>query len=380
MKPPQKPVPSSASRVLGERQRREQPEQERAGDVDDERAPRDSGRRAGWRRRTAAARRRRRRARPAARSLVTALGVERAPLGSGRPAVRDGDRDQAGGQGADQVAPPRGRRRPASSSARVCSEYADSVVNPPSTPGPEPDREHPAAGVRPRAAGSSASAKEPTTLIAKVVHGNASASAREGLGEPPPGQRPERATDRHRGHQPRRRGAGGHETLLWSGSDTGASCHASGGLAPLLPDELAEEPALEALLLGRAGQRQQPLLAAERVGEVEQLDEPADRGRGLARHRDVQVGGGGAGRRAPARSGRRRCPRAGRARASRRGRRGPWRAGSRSRAPAPAAGPRGAARGSGAGTRRTSAAVRRRCRCASRRATACAVVTAAARR
>src|SRR6476661_4925307 len=144
-------------------------------------------------------------------------------------------------------------------------------------------------------AGSSASVKAPATLIANVVHGNASVSVgkasvsahRSSAPSAPPAATA--ASSRGAGSSRLKAGASRHGAL---GSRHGRIVPRERRLAALLPDELAEEPALEALLLGGPGERQQPLLAAERVGQVEQLHEAAD-GRGrVPRHRDVQVGGG----------------------------------------------------------------------------------------
>ena len=61
-----------------------------------------------------------------------------------------------------------------------------------------------------------------------------------------------------------------------SASPTASRTRAVGSAPSGLAHELPEEPGLEDDLLGRAGQREQPLAAAERVGEVEQLDEPRE--------------------------------------------------------------------------------------------------------
>ena len=365
--PPQKPMPSSARRVPVERQpRAAAPSTNEPGDVDQRACP--TGNRAS---RWCAARNRSgapdgaRRGRPAATVTRRPPRRRTALLGRRRQPVRQRHGDQAGGQRPERGTPRRGPggRRPAG--ARPCSAYADSVVKPPSSPGP---RATAASSARRRTtanAGSRASANEPTTLIANVVHGKpapsgTSSPSRQRRTAPPA---PPAATT-----------ATAHGGRRTDGSpDAGAARLGRVGprqrcFALLLADELAEEPVLEVPLLGRPGQREQPLLAAEGVGEVEQLEEAADRRGGrCAACRP-------AGRsvccpplRRRSRSARRRCPRAGRGRASRTGRRGSWRAGSRTRGRARAGAPRGAARGSGPGTPRNSAAGRRGRRRGSRR-------------
>jgi hypothetical protein len=64
----------------------------------------------------------------------------------------------------------------------------------------------------------------------------------------------------------------------------------------LLAHQLAEQPPLEATLFGRARQREQPLLVAELVGQVEQVAELLDGVGARLRYVDAQVRGRLAGR------------------------------------------------------------------------------------
>src|ERR1043165_1311021 len=63
-------------------------------------------------------------------------------------------------------------------------------------------------------------------------------------------------------------------------------------LPPALPDALPEQPRLEVHLVGAAGQGEQSFVAAERVGEVVELEEPAEAGGRVEWREYVDVRGG----------------------------------------------------------------------------------------
>ena len=273
MKPPQKPTPSSASACPSRARPLQSAEHERPDDVDQRACP--SGTRASrWCATTKRSGRRRRAPRATSSAVIRCPPRRRTP--AARPASTAGaardTRDQAGGQGAEAGTPRRGRcgrRRGGASLLGVRRQRGEAAEQ----PGPERERQQLRVGGRRRTPAGRRAANEPTTLIANVVHGKpapsgaarpaASAARRRRRRRPPP---PRPLSVGRTGGSP---DAGRGPARVRRATPAGFALH--------LAHELAEEPVLEAALLGRAGQRQQPLLPAEGVGEVEQLEEPADR-------------------------------------------------------------------------------------------------------